>query len=1512
MKELPFMRAMQRMMIPLALGLAVAAGVCLPNVPALQAQVVRPSGAETGGLDIFVPPDRETRQRLAMARNLIAEQRYGDAVRFLARILENDEDYLLTDSDTATSPSVWTEVMRLLGTLPPKGLQEYELRFGGDARQLLESALASGSVERLEQTYRRYFHTAAGYQAAYLLGMHYLDQGQAQLAESFLGRLAATPAAADFEPLLSVALAIAQQRAGLPDRAEATLSRLAQQHPRARIQVAGRDLPLSIDVDSGLAWLQRLAGAPPQMVQRHAEQWPLPGGNPQRNAVVRADVPVSDVIWAVPMADRPDWFQQIVALHEQFRDQNPPLMALPAAQPLVVNDWVIVRTIDKLLAIDFRTGKRVWQVQTTTVDPVLESAGEAPLPYSDEWPADELERRLADDLTYGMLSSDGRCVYLVQDLLPHIGVASPMSFLPAADASDPYARGNVNRLEAYALARAEGNLRWQVGGPRGDNELPLAGTFFLGPPLPLGDTLYVLGERAGEIRLMALDSRNGRPLWEQQLARLDRFVGTDPVRRLAGVTPSYADGVLVCPTSAGAVVAVDLTTRALRWGFRYGRDISGLPSRRAQAPGGVRTFDRWMDTTALLADGRVFLAPVESNKLYCIDLRDGRLLWSRDRSGGSFLPGVHNGQLLVVAQSAVHWFDAQTGAETRVVPLPSGAAPSGRGLLTADHYLLPLTSTELVRIDLDSGALTRHRSRQGRVLGNLVAYRGCLVSQGLEFVECLYQRPHLEQLVADRLQRHPDDAEALTLHAQLLLDSGQQREAVDQLRRSFRLQRDPHTRALLVETLLHGLKTDFAAHRQSVSEVQALLERQEERAEFLRSLAQGLEKSGDPRAAFEVYYQLLELPADGTLERVDPQWKVRRERWLQARLAALYQRADDAARQGMHALVDQELQRAVAGDDPQALRRFLAVFPHFPQAAVAQARLAEHLRESGRPLERELILARLADSADDAQAAAAVAELAQMYARAERPMLAAHYYDRLGSRYGDVRLPDGRTGSQWRESLTDAAAAHRWLRDQSSAWPRGPVAASTRPRSPTSYRVTPIDSSDSPLPPVVDTTVHWDASRQAVIGRDPWGRQRWSLSVAEAGRLNYYVNPSVMRATFHGSLVLVSLGYEVYALDTLGGSGSARLLWKQDLAEDNGTTVRNYGVRTRMNRMAWGAQRYFATDQFNRPLGVMGPVTDHYVCLQRARDLVALDPLSGEILWQRRGLPHAAVLFGDDELVFAAGENDNTAVVLRAADGHMLGQRRIPPADRIVAPLGRKLLLWDASGGRTTVRLWDAWTQTDLWTRSFDDSARGYTLGRDALAVMQRDGHFTLLELHSGKSLIDAQLPAEPDLTELYVLASREHYLVLTNTPPRNDANVGYVNPIPGGVNNPRMQGHVHAFARSDGAHLWSREVKHQAIQLEQPGELPVLLFACQIYRRDPATNRGATYFSVLCLDKRDGRILFEHETTTGSAHCDALGNPSDRTVTLEMTQQTVTLTFGAPQPSGSEEPPPLEAPSFR
>ena len=63
--------------------------------------------------------------------------------------------------------------------------------------------------------------------------------------------------------------------------------------------------------------------------------------------------------------------------------------------------------------------------------------------------------------------------------------------------------------------------RWIAGGESGGEEPKLADVFFLGPPLPLGGALYILGETNGEIRLFALDAKTGQLEWAQQLALLE-------------------------------------------------------------------------------------------------------------------------------------------------------------------------------------------------------------------------------------------------------------------------------------------------------------------------------------------------------------------------------------------------------------------------------------------------------------------------------------------------------------------------------------------------------------------------------------------------------------------------------------------------------------------------------------------------------------------------------------------------------------------------------------------------------------------------------------------------------------------------------------------------------------------------------------------------------------------------------------------------------------------------------
>jgi len=293
-----------------------------------------------------------------------------------------------------------------------------------------------------------------------------------------------------------------------------------------------------------------------------------------------------------------------------------------------------------------------------------------------------------------------------------------------------------NCLAAREL-RTQGKLRWQVGGMTGEDEPKLAGAFFLGPPLPLLGRLYALAEfRGQEIRLVALSPKTGELEWSQQLAVVEAPVGNDGFRRNAGATPSFADGVLVCPTSAGAVVGMDLTTRSLLWGYQYPRvqQYAGdrfVNARLAIYPGTERrSNERWTDATVTIAEGRVLVTPVETDQLYCLSLSDGKELWKRDRAGTVYVACIHDGRAILVGRnsvSAVTMEDSKK-AWTADLELPPHSLPSGRGFYSGDHYYLPLTSGEVAKIDLRAGKIVEQsKSRSGAIPGNLVAYRGSVL-----------------------------------------------------------------------------------------------------------------------------------------------------------------------------------------------------------------------------------------------------------------------------------------------------------------------------------------------------------------------------------------------------------------------------------------------------------------------------------------------------------------------------------------------------------------------------------------------------------------------------------------------------------------------------------------------------------------------------------------------------------------------------------------------------------------
>ena len=85
---------------------------------------------------------------------------------------------------------------------------------------------------------------------------------------------------------------------------------------------------------------------------------------------------------------------------------------------------------------------------------------------------------------------------------------------------------------------------------------------------------------------------------------------------------TLAGRYVVYASHAGAVAALDARTGRRAWTFRY-------PSAAVMTPAG-NALPRDL-APAVYADGRLYVAPADYDRLLCLDLETGRLLWERER-----------------------------------------------------------------------------------------------------------------------------------------------------------------------------------------------------------------------------------------------------------------------------------------------------------------------------------------------------------------------------------------------------------------------------------------------------------------------------------------------------------------------------------------------------------------------------------------------------------------------------------------------------------------------------------------------------------------------------------------------------------------------------------------------------------------------------------------------------------------------------------------------------------------
>jgi outer membrane protein assembly factor BamB/tetratricopeptide (TPR) repeat protein len=878
-----------------------------------------PDGFLKNGIHL-VKDEKGRGKQIEAAIDYINDENWATAVERLQKLLEIDEDVfvrLKRKNAEGNEVYVWVsakqEADRLISTLPAAGMDFYKATYGAKAAELLNKAKKNGDPGLLGDIMKRYAHTDAGAEAIKLLGDYKFDRGEYMPAllcySKLINRLGAekTPI-----PLLAKAAWAAHLAPpSTSDKNTVTVANVFGEKElwkmlRARTrEVQFGEQAVSVeDLQEHVAKLDR------SRLEQNATDSLIYRATPSRsNQLTGGPAYMNLREWSLPLLYDKDSSaassisaarQRIQAAKNELKKQNQPIISAFSPITLSVPDakgekkpLLIYKNFFGVMAVDLRNGNLAWESPSNwSLQRMLQERGSKQQVvaswlqiYQDQHP-----QIVFENSTVGTLSTDGQFVYVVEDFAipptPQINNNNGM-FIPGGMQNQPTLSPDLedavahNKLYALDLSRT-GALSWSKGE---DEKDPLRDHYFLGPPLPLAGKLYVLADKQQEIRLICLQTtevrgddgkkrHDARIVSTQTLGMTQEKMQSDPLRRTWAAHLAYGEGVLVCPTNAGAIFGVNLLENSLVWAYPY-RDKSDAAAQQPQMwngrfrggqwpPPGFRLgpdgqpvpivthHNQWKVTAPVISDGKVVFTAPDARSIHCINLRDGSPIWKRPKLDDDvYMGNVYNGKVLIVGKKNVRALSLSSG-ET-LWTLETGT-PSGQGIGSDNVYYLPLKDggkgqeePQIVGIDMDRGRIvSRSKSRPSEpdkndadVPGNLAFAEGKVISvsafgkgESEDASKCegeVVAYPQLKVKIAemdDLIAKNPNDANALTERGELRLDKGDLAGAIDDL--STALKNDPSretrdkARAKLYDTLTVYIADHFSDAEKYLKEYEEL------------------------------------------------------------------------------------------------------------------------------------------------------------------------------------------------------------------------------------------------------------------------------------------------------------------------------------------------------------------------------------------------------------------------------------------------------------------------------------------------------------------------------------------------------------------------------------------------------------------------------------------------------------------------------------------------------------------
>lgn len=1463
---------------------ATSTNVIAQTTPPSQTTDDDPDSIRQGGLmSLSLVRHQPTIQAMELARDSIQRKDYLAAIPLLERILAEPNTFVPLNSTTEVGTH--EEARRLMDQLPADLKQRLNEPRRASARAMWEQARHKNQSD-VAAFLHQFGDLPQSVDAWWWIACRERDHARPHLAASAFARVANHPGANGKQKLMAaIAEFESAVQAGMSDRSRELFERLTRYPASTEIVIEGQPTALG-------QWIGSFRNRVPAAIELTETD----------DATSRSLVPPPSWQTAFPHTVRKEFDAAELKWRERQREQG--VRPFSLLRPAIAGDLAIVRSLDAIRACDVNSGDIRWTIPNLEYQQIDRNWAENHLFQANaiEW----VLRRTSADSIFGRVSTDAERIFVVQepDRLGEFKInrGSPDS----QESVGP----RFNKLCCYRLE--SGSLEWEIGGKNADD--PFGDQIFLSVPVIVDDLIYVMAQHDLQIRLFAIDANLGALRWSMELGTVTLSIADDRLRSRVACPIVWQDGLLLCSTSSGVVVAIDPLLQSARWGYRYPAttiaigELQRWPNLDDVNNGFEPWWDRWREPFVAACHARaksanpsvkdasnaetpilIFASP-ETEQLHAIRVSDGELQWRIPREGGLLVAGVDNQTVVVIEGDSVRGHDVATGEplwRTQVSEI------GGPGYLDESILVVPAASGGLIFVEVRSGRLLSDSTLAAPVMQSVAKTQSAWIAFDRRTLARYPMLSDVRRDVERELQTNPENEPLKIQAARLDLQSGQSLAAIKRLDGLNSLEAREARRLAIIDALK---SSDANLDRlELTNQLKELSSGTDQLLAAAVAIARSDIAMGHLARAVEAALDGLTLDLDlyETLIK-DAEVNVRPDRLLLGLIEQVWHKASTEQRVEINDLFMKRIQEARKSRDRFAVQQLAREWQglDFSRALV--------VNEEDRVARRRPFAAielRLLDAAgsDDKQIAM------------EALNILVRRFDNSNSSYDAAAI---RRRIAQEQTPSDSKVKPDIAEDQSKnrprpspaitmkpVWPAGePVeAAAEKHQSPVRgiYSLIPAHAQPGSLAERLD--IYVDRNGNEVLFRAD-SRLSGRHNPTNEGSLRLPPSPSPFRGSVGymlreawgiGRIVILLVGGDLFAIAPLDEKGELNpsFLWS------NPVNVQGSPRDTRvvMGKSGVNEGRHLVIDQLNRPIGRIGPVRANYLCFQRGSKLIAVETESGRTVWERLNLSTDTTVIGDDHFVYLWHEN-RLREKLSAIDGHKIDERQMTVAPSMMWH-HRDSTVWTVSRGEQfTIEADDFRSGQRLWIRSEPADSFAAVLDPETLGLSTPDGRFYILNARTGKEICDPLTLQVTSLTGLATWHDDERWYIAFLQVPR-DGNPWKSQRPSDSYRRILVNGTLIAVDREQPQLLWQRELIDEPIPLDQPQAAPILVQAWKTPSTDDSRISECTF---RVLDKRTGAVAMERRGTHVFPNFLLNSRPENGILEVDLPSETVQLLYGS------------------